>query len=884
MRLTFLIFLTFPFWVFSEPSQPQSDEEALFLRRIADFWEEGDYSLAKNQMENFLNQYPESGFSEILCMALGDLYLREKNYQGAIECYARVNAPEFFERSLLNRMQCLYHMQWYPTLADECEKSLQNQSLAPNQKLQTTYYLALALYQQCLNAAKNPEMLEQLASRAEPYFETLFQSELSEDIAQAFAHLCCILKDFPKASQIYLNLARANPESEEELLFQAAVIQAEFDKEMARETFGHIASLGQKRSKEAAYNQLVLTFDAGRHEEVVESKEKLMQETSPEKEGMVRLFLARSLMALQKFPEASAELLAFIQDAPPSETLHSALICLLEASSKSADLNALNQAIEKLTALDPQDEELPKAYLSRIQLLKSRDALCEARADVRYLLKTFPDFPERAEAAFELAHLDYKAQSWTSCREAAHAFLAQFPQHKLSPYVWGYLLSASTELAAENSQEKERLVADLQTFFAQNEQLPASEKSDWQYLLAKTQYERGFSDEAVRLVSDLFEEPVPFAQEGNAHLLLGLCAKDRGDSERFIQEAERALSLKADLLELGQIHALLFNAYSVGEEEGKLDRTALAAEHLYLAFEAKADVQLENLLWLSDFYLAQMPEGDLLLTQRTISLLEKILEYTPDAETTVSQLAKLYTSLSRTEQAISLLENFLQTHPSSSEEAQLALAESYLRLGEEPKAKPLLEAILSSGAAPRSPIRAAASLQNARIQFAESLQSSSEANGEALAKVLSDLKDLVLQRSLVNEPTHLEAALDYIDFQGKLSKTPEAEKKLALLLRTKADFEQSNDLLSKDYQEARIAYPAKDKIYQGYMHLIEAEIFALKAELSQESLQQKELQGKAKDLLLQIVNEQVHPALVGRARQKLNHIASADEPKLESET
>ena len=57
-----------------------ASEEGLKVRRIADFWEEGEYQIAKDQMEEFLAEFPESSYAGTLCTALGDLFLREKNY------------------------------------------------------------------------------------------------------------------------------------------------------------------------------------------------------------------------------------------------------------------------------------------------------------------------------------------------------------------------------------------------------------------------------------------------------------------------------------------------------------------------------------------------------------------------------------------------------------------------------------------------------------------------------------------------------------------------------------------------------------------------------------------------------------------------------------
>jgi len=901
MRLRFLLFSVLPLLcnaqdggVKSEwPTTAQNEEEALFLRRIADFWQEGEVQLAKNQMEEFLFQFPESAFSDLLCVALGDLYLREKNYQNAVNFYVRVAAPEFSRRVFLSRMQCLYHMQWYATLADECEQFLQQEeSLEENQKLQGSYYLAIALYHQCLNAGKDPDALQKLAERAQPYFEMLFHSELSAEVGGAFAHLCCILKDFPKASQIYLDLAKSDPSSREEMLFQAALIQAEYDKDLAIQSFSEIARGGEKRAKEAAYNRMVLSYETGHHDEIVQAKEEFLDQMPQEREGMAHLFLGRSFLALKKYSEAASELKTYLQDAKPSETLRPAILSLLESSYQAGDLLTLDDGIHKLKELYPTDQELPKALFSRVQILKKNQKLQEAHAELEGLIANFPQFPQKAQVLFELAHLDYQSKSWITCRAAAHTFVNQFPNHDLAPYAWRYLVSASSELANEDESLKEQLAFDIESLLRQKNILSISERCDWQFLLAKSIFELHSYDKAAKILESLLASKTPFSQEANAALLLALCFRDgAADLARFCQKAEEALSQKATLLGSAQIHSALFNAY-LEQSQSRPELLAKAADHLYEAFVAKADLQSENLLWLADVYYKQLQEeiendaiSSLPLAQRTISIFERMLksshlENSDEAlflEPALCKLAKLYSLLGRIDDQIRLLEKLTAQYPSfpdlewsCEQQAKLLLAEGYAKTGKVEKASELFGSILSSNATIKNAIAASASLQSARLKLGEVFQKKPAQSNPDLEKVIAQLKNLIIQRTLSNEPLHLEAALDYIDLQTKLENPSKAvQKKLQLLLKTKGDFEQKDDLLSKDYHEARSKLPRKDRIYNGYMQLIDAQILTLKAELAKEPQQQKELQAKAKDLLLHIVEEQVHPSLVGRARQQL---------------
>jgi tetratricopeptide (TPR) repeat protein len=808
----------------------ESEDEALFLRRIADFWQEGEYQIAKGQMEEFIVQYPKSTYSDPLCAALGDLYLREKNFSNALEWYSQIQTPEFTNRAFLNRMQCLYELQWYSTLSEECEAYLEN---GPN--LYATYFLAISLYHQCLNLTKNPEQLAALAEKAKPHFETLFKSELSNEIAQGYAHLCCLLKDFEKASLIYLDLANKDPALQEEMLFQVALIQSEYDKNQALQTFDQIAKLGQTKAKEAAYNRLVIAYDLGRYEDL--TQENLLSQIPSEKIEFARLLIGQSLIQLKKYETALTTLKTVLEQAAPSEVHHATLLALIDASYQAGNLPELNIAIEKLTLLYPDDSQLPKAYFSRAQIQKKNQNLAAAKEDLEKLLAQFPQFEQKAQVVFELTHLDHKTGSWETCYHRAHAFLTEFPDHAFSLFAWRYYISSSAELARKNPQLRDQLISDLEIFLKLTPE--DQEKGEWQLLLAKTHYEMKEYSKAMSCLETL--------QTPNAHLLLALCQKElKGDLHEFCSVAETAIEEGANLIDLGQIHASLFNAHI---ELSQMDK---AATHLYSAFQAGADIKPENLLWLADLYLGKLNEDEtqFVIAHRAAQLLDKCKAALHHPEAVIPKLAKVYSLLGRTDEEIALLESV----ESPELETQLLLAQGYAKKGIIEKATPLFDAIVASSATLRSPIAAAASLQSARLKM-------NSANPD-LTQIATQLKNLVVQKNIEGEPYYLEAALDYVALQaGK-----DLGKKFSLLKKTKIDFEKGDDLLSKDYQEARLKSPRKDKMVRGYLQLMDAEILAAA---------EPENKAKVKALLLQIINEQTASALLQRARMLLTSI---DEP------
>lgn len=843
MRFLWIMLLTLPL-----VAQTENDEEALFLRRIADFWQEGEYQIAKTQIEEFIVEYPESPFSDALCAALGDLFLREKNFTNALNYYTQVQSPEFIQKVFLSRMQCLYEMQWYATLADECEAYLE---ITPNP--QVTYFLAIALYHQCINATKETDQHLILAERAKPYFETLYKSEFASEIAQGYAHLCCILKDYSSATDIYYDLAEKNPDMKEEMLFQVALIQSEYDKTLALETFDKIVKLEGKRAKEAAYNRMVVAFELGRYEDLASMD--LSSQIPVDRMGTARLFLGRSLLQMKRYEEAVQELKAYIQEAPVSETLFAALLSLLDASYHAADLPSLNEATAKLATHYPQNPELPKAYFSRAQLLKREEKFSEAEKELEKLLVAFPAFAQKAQVLFELTHLDYKSKSWESCYQRGLKFLTTFTEHELAPFVWRYFVSASSEIAMQKPEHRHQLLSDLDTFL--NLPLTEIEKNEWHLLLAKTHYELHQYEKAMQSLDN--------QKTANAKLLLSLCYRDGyRDIEHFCKFAEIALSEGANLVDPGQIHSSLYNAYL---ELGNMDRAAL---HLYEAFMGKAELKIENLLWLADYYYEHLleDEGNFVIAARTASLFDRCKNYMVEnggdskapldtckaalhLDSISCKLAKVYSILGKIDDAIAILEPI----GNPSQEAQLLLAENYAKKGIVDQASEIFDAILLSYGTGRSPTAAAASLYGARLKLAQG-----NANIFEIAK---QLKNLVIQKNFEGEPLYLEAALEYVALSAK----SDPAKRKALLQKAKMDFEQTEDLLSKDYHAAREKSPRKNITYQGYMKLIDAEILLSEAQIDRQN--QKELKAKSKNLLLQIMEKPIASCLKMRVQKLL---------------
>ena len=850
--------------------QAQSEEEALFLRRIADFWKEGEYQIVKSQIEEFLREYPESSFAQTLHATLGDLYVRDGNFKGALMQYSRIVDPAIADKIFLNRMQCLLELQWFATLADECEAYLQ-QELSADHKQRATHLLAISLYQQCLNSSNDPEVLQRLASRALPYFQELLQGSLSEEIDQATAHLCSILQKYPDAAEIFLQLSTAAGSNREEMLFQAALFQAKFDKPLALNTFRSLADAGKSRASDAAFNALVLSYECNEFEEILAKKEETLARIPPESGADARLFFGKCYLHLKQYESALQELLAFTLNKEPSDALKSALVDIMDVSYRLENSAALEGALDRFAALYPQDPELVKGRLSQALLEKKFCHHSCARTLFKKIQSEFPESIERQIAFFEEIHLDFHESRWLECRENCIAFVHRYPDSERAPFAWRFFASSSANLciSSPTQEVKEQLVADLTALLAQNEVLKEEEKVDWIFLQAKTCYDLKWHSDAAALLETL-------PPSGNSRLLLALSYRDGlQDMRRFCIEAEEALSLGADLLPRPAIHLALFNGYL--EQE----RFEPAADHLYLAAQ-ELPILPGNLLWMADYY-----DGENLHLDRAAFALErffsasgidanKIEEESLVFEKAFLKLADLYGRIGKPEEQIALLESLKQQREANSSwnwqegnTVDLRLGELYETRGQSEQALCLYDRLTAKAGAFRNYTSAAAALKGARLRLAKlDVLPKME-----VVKLLSLLKTLSLQKNLSNEPIHLEAALEYIDLQTRLEAEPtRLQKRLSLLLRAKENFEGQEDPLSKDYHAGREQSKEKEDLYRGYLNFFEAEILYCKSTLTQEGEERSLLLQNAKKLYEEILLNPPSAYLAGRAKRQLEQI------------
>jgi lipopolysaccharide biosynthesis regulator YciM len=804
LRLTFLCFCTLALtaqeW---KISSEELLEEALYLRRIADFWEEGELALAKGQIEEFILKFPEHESTDLLKISLGNLAFQEKNYETALQIYDTIQLDELLPEVRPLKAEVLYHLGRYEELI----------ALGSSTNLTENYFIAMALYHQ-LRASPSEEIAQKTLAQLNQLLGTEFEQEILYPLSQLYSYL----RQDEKGAEILFMGAEKYVETKDTFLFEAALLQLHFDPGKALTTLQQLIHHDHPKKQEAVYQLLKTLFEQKNHSLFLETQKELFEILSIEDQKEISLHVAQSLMELHLYPEAIQQLQRYLTDLenPDSST---ALSLLMETFYLSDDLGHLEETLQQLAELPSNQDTLSKIATGRFfrsLLLKKQGALELARQEMEILIGEPIDFPGKAQATFELAHLDYQNQKWASCREKIAQFLSTFEHHELTPFGWHYLIASSIELTTqepENTLLKEQLISDLQMLLKKNQDLKEEDRIHWVLLQAKMQIELKSYQAAIDALQSL-NNP-----DANTDLLLAICYRDQNqDWETFCNLTESGIKEGGTIIPLETAHLSLFNAYLQRSDPEK------ASHHLYQAFTLQAPISQKNLLWLGNQFITSDPEKAFSIfsflsdqAENDPLLLENCL-YHLIASSKSQEFPLPYAPVSQK------LIHLYEQHPDLSwnfrKEAELLLGEAYLENGEVEKAVLLFQTMTENAKTFHNKPYLQALLHLSKLKVR---QIQGDHNHPEFVQTAADLKWIILQKTLQYEPIHWEATMAYLDLLAPSSQ----EKRLHLLQKIKHDFENPQDLLSQDYLKGKERFPLQYQTHLNYIKMIDDEIEAL---------------------------------------------------------
>lgn len=878
-----------------------SVEESLSLRRIAEYWKEGEFATVKTQIKSFLAEHPQSPYADSLYAMLGDLYFKEKNYAEALNAYELISQEPFLQKTQFNHLYCLYDQGMYQDVATCAEVFLKDAKSSKGQENTARFQLADSLFR-LGKATDHPSAKEDLYNQALSHFKVLAQTDYAEQTIYPLAIIYSYLKENARAAALFEKLAAQHPEQREAFLFQAASLLLAVDKNAAIEIYGKIYPLNGPHAADAAFNQIQLLFEQKRYRDLLLTQDKALKHIPLDQLNILRYYIGKSLVCLKDYQHAVPHLVQFVEGKSQDPHLvKNAYLSLVVCAKETHDMPLFDKSLKSLRTAFPNEKETAQALLLHVQICKDKQDFKRAQQDLLVLASEFPDHSDREAILYDHALLYSQSQQWTEGVKAFRDFLAAYPSSSKKPSAYRHLIMAQLEDSKSASPEtiavkKEQIIETLVITLGEKNIFSPVEKKQMRFLLGKTMYEIGQYKDAIAEMEDFVRDypSDPFC--GKAHLIMAHCfTKDGLDPRLFTLHAEKALALDKDTPKA--LHLQLYNAYLLLAEKSRADEKPLlveqAADHLFHSLEQ--GVKNENRTWLANYYFNRYEhsasENQTFYLDRAISVLENVLgcrknQFTLalssgklEAEAEAIKLSQLYSDASRFSDAIALLNELNREYEGSPDFnwnyrrlALFELGQNYEQIGDVPEAIRTYDSLIATATHAHSYFGIAARLKRAQLEYAQLPSKHKLAKSKELQSIYDSLKDLEIQRRLVTEPWHLEAALTYIDF--KTSAALEEERsglQLQLITRMQRNFSSSDDQNVQNYLSSARQFPDQFLIYEQYMKFLDAEELRLQA-VTKNKLEAKDEIKEAELIYEELMKQPIHDLLKTRITQRIEEL------------
>lgn len=783
--------------------QAETEDELLFAHRVIECWRDHDIDLAKGQIQIFFERYPKSEFCDHFHAILGDIALEKLEYQNAITAYDTIQDLKLIRDIRKKRWHALYQLQSYPELYQEISPLLT--FIEDEEEL---FYYAEAAFREALALSAIPEAADQQKSLFEdalPIFCKLQNNEkFSDHVLLATGEIYRQMGLFQEAADIYMKIAH---EKKSHLtLYHAAVMLMQCNEDKACDLFAQITKGGGLKSQEAAYQWMMLLAKKKDWATLMQERRCFLSTLQEKHLPIYHFYSGLSQYDREQWEEAMSALQKSLNSGlkPPED--RSALIALIASAKECASTSGIDFAFQLIKERYPNDVE--QAMLMRAITYRLAEKEQTAIEFLTELIAIGKQQPILEDAYLEKINLLMKQQLWESAHDLAIKFLDNFPSSQKQPELLRLLVNLSLS-SLKDGLGYECLESDLKRALNAYNIYQPEEKFQKQVLLAKCHLKLENPSSAKLLIEQLLSTA---PNSCDLHYLMSVALiKERGCFKTLVKHGEKVLQLDPDYKEADRVHVYLFNAYlEMSKDEPEKHFADKAADHLFQVIDV-IPVSLENQLWLAHEYAEQKNHHP-----RAIKILEEILTSESNIERFQNEaliLATLYEKQESFVKAERLLKILHELNPQPKVVYQLG--STLAHLGMYASAHDLFTSLEESS---DPTIALPSRLQNARLSMLLN---------KDRALILKNLRDLWVKKTLVSEPIHLEAALDYADLCS-------SDNLLEILEEIKEHFVTQSDICSKDYHEQRVACPKQDHIYQAYMQYIDARIELAQVQKDQE--------------------------------------------------
>ncbi len=821
--------------IFASASDAElSAEKTLQVKRISEYWKDGDFKRAKKHIISFLETTERSPYHDHLYAMLGDLYFLDNNYQTAIETYSKIQGDEFKTKVYKNLLQSHFALKEYEKIIAIVEKN-PTALTSP----ETRFFYAESLFHEAQQHQDN-----NLIEKAKQEYISLVDTEFKPRAVAVLAQLFKLSKEPMQAVSLYESLLEWHPTQKENLLMEIACLQMQYDRLNAIDNFEKVYLMEGALAPKAAYNQMILLYEEGQYAEFLVKKDAFFRFVDKEKTPLLHFLLARSYFAMENYDLSIKSLDDYFSSEKRSATYDkNALSTWLSCAQKSNDIALFERGIKMMQASYPNDPELENAIVIHANLCLQKESFDKLQEDISFLEEHYKDSTYLEPLYFDYASSLKKRGLFEESRAMFLSFLSKFPESSQKSSALQQVVFCSMESAKTNAASQRILADDLISLLDKSSFQDPSQKEKYLIFLVQNLLElRDYSNAQQELEKYCIENP---ETQTNADILLLLAISYLEDNKQdlFIEQAEKILKVDPSFAQKDLLHKRLYNAYL---EKGNADDKA--REHLYCCYLSNpSEVSLQNQIWLADQYLFNAKHtGSEAAKERAHAIFVNILYkenklmIDPSLEAEAIKFAQLLDLEKNQSDRIRLLEDLRKIQKGKEGDWKwekyvlIELANAYRNLNMRDDAISAYDQIIEKGYEMPSYYSWIALLEKTKLQSLDLKKDQMDEDAPEISQILDQFKDLQIKKNLSSEPAHLEAALEYAYLRSVLSKPEEKGKQTVFFLeRIKEDFSGENS----PYLSMLDNLPMQAAIYEAYMEYIDMLIDRHKAHLAREKLE-----------------------------------------------
>ncbi len=856
-----------------------SPEEKLGLQQIAQFWKEGNGEEAKKAILTFLSQFEDSSVNDNVNAMLGDLYFAEGAFDSAITAYRSIRSDSFRCKVLVGELQALFATQRYDEASDLAGRYLRGEMGSDLSWVDEVRFVRAESLCRMAASASQPSLVKKFANGAKEEYKKLIFSRYKEASLPGFATALTLLEEDTHAAAIYTSLAGTDPTHAEEHIWHAAGLLLKGNRKDAIALYEQVMGLQGPHAPLATHNLMVLLYETKQYQQLLKMEETLRRELPAHDLPLCDYFMGMSHYHMEHHEQALTLLSRFLDKAPQESSLHYIAALALVSSGCSAERSELlEKGITIFRSHYGEDERTEKILLfAAAHYMEKGDSEAAVRT-LSEILNSFPATPQREAILFNRATLRAQLKQWRESAEEYLAFLEEFPSSSRSAdALRGTLTSLEQDCEVHPANtEMETLLIKMLEQASLSPQLATSEQRCCHYRLITFATDRKrwsmVQRQGKRFLEqypgDSWQSEVLYALT-IAHEKQGsvapLFAKGGGEQmklspeqlialEEYLSYSQALVALESDptpwLLRLYNGNLLLKQQL---ESDPALAAEARAAEALYtLIVEKRTEVLPKNRTWLMS-YLAT-GAADATKRQQALTLFEvslpvereegslKLKQLSQQQQPWLTKYALLLEMEGESTLAHSLLSQIAAAQELELETYQSSIAPvlwEKARLEKQQiaysQAIDTYQKILELVPSDLDRFHVQALLEKARLQY--QLLTQAEIMDETqLMQVLEILKGLQMRKHLAHEPTHIEAALDYVEIRSSMmDPSSRSYRTLRLLQNLKEDFTTPRDIISKEYKQAATLYPEEAELVNLYLRYVDAEVSRLQLAMAQET-------------------------------------------------